>query len=202
MALAQEALSGGFGNPVLDAQAVFRDIMDAMARPGQIRNLNVAVAAPAPFSPAQAAIALCLADHDTPVWLSRAFHGGAVPGWIGFHCGATVTQAMADARFAFLSCGEALPDFSGFAAGTQEYPDRSATLVIELPALEGGTQLVARGPGINGECMIAPAGLPADFVRRWGANRALFPRGLDLILTCGEALFCLPRTTEIQAMEG
>jgi alpha-D-ribose 1-methylphosphonate 5-triphosphate synthase subunit PhnH len=202
MTLAQEALTGGFENPVLDAQAVFRDLMDAMARPGTIRDLRVSAEAPAPFSTAQAAVALCLADHDTPVWLSPALRGEAHRGWIAFHCGAPVTMAMSEARFAFLAAGEPLPDFSGFASGTQEYPDRSATLVIELAGLSSGHRFVARGPGIDGECVIAPEGLPSDFAKRWRANRALFPRGLDLVLTCGSHILCLPRTTELQEMEG
>jgi alpha-D-ribose 1-methylphosphonate 5-triphosphate synthase subunit PhnH len=201
MVLSAEALAGGFENPVLESQAVFRALMDAMARPGTVHMVDVAVDAPQPFSRAQAALALCLADHDTPVWLSRPLVNDALCGWLAFHSGAPVTAVMQQARFAFFGLQEPLPDFSGFAAGSQDYPDRSATLVIELPSLDGGDALLASGPGIDGELVIAPAGLPAMFVRRWAANRAQFPRGIDIFLTCGDAVMALPRSTKLSVKE-
>ena len=49
--------------------------------------------------------------------------------------------------------------------------------------------------------MIAPKGLPDAFLRIWSDNRALFPRGVDLVLTAGRQFLCLPRTTKITATE-
>jgi alpha-D-ribose 1-methylphosphonate 5-triphosphate synthase subunit PhnH len=42
------------------------------------------------------------------------------------------------------------------------------------------------------------AGLPGDFVARWAANHALFPRGVDLVLCAGERLAALPRSVAIE----
>jgi alpha-D-ribose 1-methylphosphonate 5-triphosphate synthase subunit PhnH len=42
-------------------------------------------------------------------------------------------------------------------------------------------------------------GLPSDFIERMQANSALFPRGVDLLLVCGNALAALPRSTHITA---
>lgn len=198
MSIDTQALQGGFGNPVPDAQASFRALMDAMARPGTIRSIQTDAEPPAPLGIAQGALLLTLADHDTPVWLSPALARPIVKGWVGFHTGAEIAVSPAHGRFAFIGADDPVPDFLGFAAGSQDYPDRSATLVIELPALAGGAELVARGPGIKGAAAIAPVGLPADFVRRWSANRGLFPRGIDVVLTSGAALMALPRSTELQ----
>lgn len=57
------------------------------------------------------------------------------------------------------------------------------------------------GPGIQSVTEIAPIGLPETFLRLWTENRALFPRGVDIVLTSGRRFLCLPRTTKITATE-
>jgi alpha-D-ribose 1-methylphosphonate 5-triphosphate synthase subunit PhnH len=39
--------------------------------------------------------------------------------------------------------------------------------------------------------------LPSDFEARLAGNRALFPRGVDLLLVAGHELAALPRTTVV-----
>jgi alpha-D-ribose 1-methylphosphonate 5-triphosphate synthase subunit PhnH len=144
-----DALSGGFAEPVFHAQSVFKRMMDAMARPGTIQTVAPDAEPPAPLGIAAGAIALTLCDHDTPVWLSSGLAKSAVPQWLGFHTGAPVTNEKAESRFAFVENAAALSSFGLFSQGTQEYPDRSTTLVIELPDLENGRRLALMGPGIN-----------------------------------------------------
>ena len=110
--------------------------------------------------------------------------------WLRFHCGARLVGAE-EASLAF-GTPEALNPLGRFAIGTAEYPDRAATLVIEVPRLapEGA---ILRGPGIDGMARLSlPA--PADFA----ANAALFPLGFDSLLTCGAALAGLPRSTRVE----
>ena len=196
-----ESLDGGFPDAVTHAQAVFRSVMDAMARPGSIGVVDVTVAPPAPLGIAAGALLLTLCDHDTPIWVTPVLTKSALPGWIGFHTGASLTPAKADAKFAFVEAGAPFPSLAQFALGTQEYPDRSTTLVVEVASLEGGQALQLSGPGIRDTAMIAPKGLPETFLRQWADNRALFPRGVDLVLTAGRRFIALPRTTKIREME-
>ncbi|MFS2178272.1 phosphonate C-P lyase system protein PhnH [Rhizobium pisi] len=201
MALKTEALTGGFGEPVFHAQSVFKMLMDGMARPGTIQTVQPDVTPPAPLGIAAGAIALTLCDHDTPVWLASALAKSGVAEWLGFHTGAPSTAEKAEARFAFIEAGTALCSFGLFASGTQEYPDRSTTVVMELAELEGGRRLALMGPGIQSVTEMAPIGLPDTFLRLWTENRALFPRGVDIVLTSGKRFLCLPRTTKITATE-
>ena len=196
-----EALTGGFSEPVFHAQSIFKMLMDGMARPGTIQAVAPDITPPAPLGIAAGAIALTLCDHDTPVWLSSGLAKSTVPEWLGFHTGAPIVQEKAEARFAFAEHGVTLSSFGLFAPGTQDYPDRSTTLVIELAQLEGGRALALTGPGIQTVTEIAPAGLPDTFLRLWTENRALFPRGIDIVLTAGRRFLCLPRTTKIIATE-
>jgi alpha-D-ribose 1-methylphosphonate 5-triphosphate synthase subunit PhnH len=201
MSLDTRAFSGGFRQPVFEAQAVFRSVMDCMARPGTIARLDAAVTPPAPLSAAAGAVALTLCDHDTAIWLTPALAASALPGWLAFNAGATVTEERQDACFAFIEKGAMLPNLSLFAQGTQEYPDRSTTLVVEIESFEGGRPLVLTGPGIRTQGEVAPRGLPDMFAHFWSENRLGFPRGVDLILVAGDRVLCLPRTTVISVKE-
>jgi alpha-D-ribose 1-methylphosphonate 5-triphosphate synthase subunit PhnH len=201
MAYRADAFTGGFTDPVLDSQSAFRGVMDAMARPGSIHRLAAQAHAPAPLGPAAAAIALTLADHDTPVFLSSALIEAGLQAWLAFHTGALVTEEREIASFAFFEPGAQVPAFSTFSPGSQDYPDRSTTLVVEITALEGGEALTLSGPGIDGRSSFAPRGLPPHFISMWADNRALYPRGVDLILAAGDRIACLPRRTAISRGE-
>jgi alpha-D-ribose 1-methylphosphonate 5-triphosphate synthase subunit PhnH len=196
-----QVFSGGFSQPVFESQSVFRMLMEGMSRPGTIRTVETDVGQPEPLGPAAGAIALTLCDHETPVWLSAGLAKSAVAEWIGFHTGAPMTREKAESRFAFIEFGMAPSSFGLFSAGTQEYPDRSTTLVIEVAALGGtegeGTDLTLTGPGILHATTVRVTGLPEIFARLWADNRVLFPRGVDVVLTAGQQILCLPRTTKI-----
>ncbi|WP_159945935.1 phosphonate C-P lyase system protein PhnH [Rhizobium sp. 18065] len=196
-----ESLIGGFPDAVFNAQSVFRVLMDCMARPGLLGAVLPPVAPPAPLGIAAGALLLTLCDHDTPVWLTPGLNKSALPDWIGFHTGAPLTREKIDARFAFAEARAMLPSLAHFSLGSQEYPDRSTTIIVEVDAFEGGRPLQLSGPGIRETVQIAPMGLPDMLLRQWTDNRALFPRGVDVVLTAGRQLIALPRTCKITALE-
>jgi alpha-D-ribose 1-methylphosphonate 5-triphosphate synthase subunit PhnH len=188
----------GFSDPVLASQAVFRTVMEAMARPGQIAEIGVALAPPAPLGIAAAALALALLDFETPVWLDpKLAVAPEVGGWLKFHSGAPHGADPATAAFAFIAEPAAMPAFDVFGLGSVEYPDGSTTLVLEVETLADGDAFHLSGPGIKGSRGLAAAPLPADFAARMAANRAWFPRGVDLVLTCGRRLAALPRSVHL-----
>jgi alpha-D-ribose 1-methylphosphonate 5-triphosphate synthase subunit PhnH len=195
-----EALHGGFADPVYDAQSVFRAVLDALSSPGRIVELAPSVDPPSPLHAATAAIVAVLADDGTPVFLDAALSSGAAPAWVGFHAGAPVVSTLGEAAFALIGDPMSMPAFSAFAQGSAEYPDRSATLVIQVESLEGGRDLTLTGPGIDGSARLAPHPLPEDFVARMRENRALFPLGVDLFIVAGRRIAGLPRSTRISEM--
>lgn len=185
---AAPALSGGFADPAREAARAFRGALEAMARPGRIERV-AGVAPPPPLSPAAAALLLVLCDTDTPLHLAGPLDSAAVRTWLAFHTGAPMAPA---ARCAF-AAGEwaALGELARYPAGTPDYPDRSATLIVEVAQLDGpGTRLT--GPGIATE-----ARLPLPDAAALAANAARYPCGVDLFLTCGHRLAALPRSTRI-----
>jgi alpha-D-ribose 1-methylphosphonate 5-triphosphate synthase subunit PhnH len=185
-------------NPVFAAQATFRAVLDAMARPGTIHKIEAA-GAPSPLSPTAAAVALTLCDHDTPVWLDTALRAAApVIEWLRFHCSAPIVDRPCDAAFAFLSVAQELPPLSDFNIGTPDYPDRSTTIVIEVASLRAGVHLTLTGPGgIPERRSFHMDPLPHDFSNRLAANRAHFPCGVDLLLVADGEVAALPRTARL-----
>ncbi|EKS42336.1 phosphonate C-P lyase system protein PhnH [Afipia clevelandensis] len=191
-----------FAESVLASQSVFRSVMNALARPGAIQTISALIERPQLLMPATAAVALALFDHDTPVWADAAFCAEPeIANWLRFQTGAPLVAAASAAAFALVSCASALLDFEHFAQGTPEYPDRSATLIVQADTLTEGPELILSGPGIQGTSSLRAGALPPDFAKRMQANGALFPQGVDLLLVCGAELVALPRSTHVAAKE-
>jgi alpha-D-ribose 1-methylphosphonate 5-triphosphate synthase subunit PhnH len=187
------ALQGGFADPPVAAAVAFRAALGALARPGRVRTLAGA-AAPPGLSPACAALLLVLADAETPLWLPERLREGEVADWLRFHTNAPEAGRGA-AMFGVGRWAELVP-LEDWPADDPAYPDRSATLAVEVPALEGGSPLRLAGPGIRDSAAFAPV-LPdgAAEALRWNAAR--FPLGLDFFFTAGNRLAGLPRSTRI-----
>jgi alpha-D-ribose 1-methylphosphonate 5-triphosphate synthase subunit PhnH len=185
-------------DPALATQAVFRALIKASARPGTVRPIVPAAAAPAPLTGAVAAIALCLLDYETPYWLDAPLaQAPEVTQWLKFHTGAPVTTEPSRAAYALVAEPGQLIGFEEFALGSIEYPDRATTLVLQVDRFEAGETLTLSGPGIQGTRQFSAAPLPADFRARLVANRELFPRGVDLVLATNDAVAVLPRSVRI-----
>jgi alpha-D-ribose 1-methylphosphonate 5-triphosphate synthase subunit PhnH len=191
-------LTPGFTDAVFDAQRAFRAVMAALARPGTVEALASDLKPPAPLTPALAAVALTLTDHDTPVWLdARLAAAPDVAAFLRFHAGAPIVAEPAAAAFALITDPLAMPPLGAFAQGTDAYPDRSATLIIRVERFSG-TALTLSGPGIKGSTAFAASPLPFDFVEQIAANRALFPRGVDLVLCAPQQVAALPRSVRLK----
>jgi alpha-D-ribose 1-methylphosphonate 5-triphosphate synthase subunit PhnH len=153
---------------------------------------------PGPMMRGTAAIALTLFDHDTPLWLDeRMSESSDVLKWLKFHTGAPVIQDSSIASFALIADGAALPAFERFALGSNEYPDRSTTVILQVESLDAGRAFELRGPGIDGVATLRVAIRPDDLFERLRINEALFPRGIDVVLVADEAIVAIPRTTRV-----
>ncbi|MCB2109662.1 MAG: phosphonate C-P lyase system protein PhnH [Defluviimonas sp.] len=184
-------LAGGFGEPAVQSARAFRACLQALARPGRVQELAGANP-PAPLSTAAGTLLLTLVDHATPLFLAPSHDLPAVRSWIAFHCGAPLVAAEA-AVFA-LGTWEALQPCDRFDTGTPDYPDRAATLIVEMAALNPANARLT-GPGIEAT---AAARLPD--VAAFRQNRSRFPLGFDCFLTVGTAVAGLPRSTVVEAL--
>lgn len=184
-------LQPGFADPVRDSQAVFRAVMDAMARPGRVHRVGGPLTPPAPLARATAAVLLTLVDGETPLWLDE--RAAAAWEWVSFHCGAPQAEAAA-AQFGVALGPVALEQF---AIGSDEEPEGSATVILQVAGFGGGETLRLSGPGLAAKGALTVDGLPDGFRTFWRVNQRLFPRGIDVVLCAGDEMAALPRTVDI-----
>ena len=180
----------GFADPVLDAQRCFRAVLEAMSRPGRVQRVPALPEVPPGLAPAAAAVLLTLVDADTPLCLAA---GEAAAAWVRFHAGARLVP-VAEAAFVL----DPAASLASLPAGSEEEPERGATLLLAVAGLAEGSGWRLTGPGIRDAHLLRVDGAPPGFLRDWTANRTRFPRGVDVILCAGDRIAALPRTVCIE----
>ena len=191
--------STGFADPGLDSQRVFRAVMAALACPAQPVALPVSrgLAPPPGLATDLAAVLLTLADFETAIWLDPPAAAKAETGsYLQFHTGARITSDPLEADFAVITEPVTMPALSQFAQGSHDYPDRSATLIVEVDRFLTDDWTL-RGPGIDGARRFGVAPLPASFATQWAANTASFPLGVDMVFVAYGQVAGLPRSTRL-----
>lgn len=190
-------LETAFTLPVQDAQHSFRRLLKAMSEPGAIVALHQLRHGWQPLNVATTSVLLTLADNDTPVWISSALHNDIVSQSLRFHTNAPLVDQPQQATFAVASDAISGEQLNALCEGSAVAPETSATLIVQVSSLSGGRMLRLTGAGIAEERMIAPQ-LPNCILHELTERPHPFPLGVDLILTCGERLLAIPRTTHVE----
>lgn len=191
------------------AQATFRSIMDALARPGSLHPLPVGAVprdCPAAVTPL---LALC--DLMSPITAltcpdpARARRTEELIGAIGRVTGAPIVGPE-DARFALALDDD--PDLSDLTVGSNWSPEYGATLCQRVQSLStqtpGGPEAQTwrlSGPGVrpDSDTTVSVRGLTDRWVAARAALTAHYPRGIDCLLVSDDGLVLgLPRTTTIE----
>jgi alpha-D-ribose 1-methylphosphonate 5-triphosphate synthase subunit PhnH len=183
----------GFADPVGEAQATFRAVLDAMARPGRIYTCADGLNPPTPLGVATASVALALIDQETTLFLDATMRPAGA--WLQFHAGAPIIEDHTGADFLLVS---SCPDLATLRTGTDEAPQASATLILQVASLGTGVAYRLSGPGHAKPSILRATGLPDDFATLWGRNHKLFPRGVDIVLCAGNRLAALPRSIALE----
>ena len=184
-----------FANPVFDSQRTFRELLQAMARPAMPRLLPVLPPSPAPIAPAAMAILLTLCDATTCVWLQQPSE--ELVRHVRFHAGLRMTEQTHDADFAMMTDPVSMPSLERFAHGDLRYPDRSASLIVQVDSFRTDTGMRFAGPGIRDTQSLAIEGLSQDFWHQRAALAAQLPLGIDLFFVAAQHVVALPRTTRL-----
>ncbi|MCG9077945.1 phosphonate C-P lyase system protein PhnH [Laribacter hongkongensis] len=184
-----------FDNPVHDAQQVFRCLLAAMAEPLLPRALPVLPPEPpADLHPATAAALLTLLDGDVSLAADLI---PATADWLRFHTGVRLTDRPEEADFVLVRQGCALPYLASLRQGEPAYPDRSATLLVEVAGFAARGPIEGSGPGLALPRRSSDCGLPREFWLARQQAEARFPLGVDLLLFSAGEVMALPRSTRL-----
>ncbi|MDA3626935.1 phosphonate C-P lyase system protein PhnH [Saccharopolyspora oryzae] len=180
------------------AQQVFRTVLDALSRPGEVLRFPAnsmeigprnSIEIAEPRVPAALLPVLALADLETPVH---------VDGWADLVRTRTSAPIVERAEARLVALLDPVDDLAGFRVGSAGAPEEAALIALAVRGFEDGPLLRLSGPGVPGRRELRVSGLPADFAAQ---RRALiaFPAGFDLLLVGpGGEVVGLPRSTRVE----
>lgn len=202
-------MAPGFADSTAQSQVVFRGALDAMARPGTpVRLPQTALVSPTPNTNAVAAsVLLALLDQDCTLWLSPGLATGPAAAWLRFHTGCRLETDCSKADFVWAASIAELPPLRQLQQGSAEYPDQSATCVVDVAAwrtaaVSDAGAFTLRGPGVRDAITLAVDGMDAAFVQQHHAMCAHAPCGVDILCCADDALLGFPRSVRLAAANG
>jgi alpha-D-ribose 1-methylphosphonate 5-triphosphate synthase subunit PhnH len=207
--LSLQDMAPGFSDSTAQSQAVFRSALDAMARPGTPLSIPAAsLVSPTPGTHAAAAsLLLALLDQDCALWLSPTLADGPAAAWLRFHTGCQMVQDCSKADFVWAASVAELPPLEQLKQGSAEYPDQSATCVVDVTAwriavASEADAMSLRGPGVRDVLTLAVDGMDAGFVQQHHAMQAHAPCGVDMFFCVGDAVLGFPRSVRLATGAG
>lgn len=186
---------------VFDAQAHFRVLLDAMARPGSIRVLNdVDIVPPQGLHRVSALVGFALLNGD--VTFHVVSDGSEVADYLMVNTASSVVSAD-EADFIFVKGNVRTPAILAAKVGSLRYPEDGATVIVEVDkisdvACDGAVAVMLSGPGVLDTKTIYVVGLDVAILADFVSQNAEFPTGIDMIFTdADDALSCVPRTAKL-----
>ena len=189
----------GFQDLIHDSQTTFKILLDALSRPGTIKQVTAQLTPPPGLNIACAAACLTLLDLETKVWLQPGLDK-ETNDWLLFHTGYCFTENIQQADFAVVWDLDNMPDLSQFKQGTPVYPENSTALLIQVETFHETSlqqkQPTLTGAGVNRQITM-PIDLPDTFWQRWQQNHNSYPLGVDIYFFSDNKVVGLPRTSKI-----
>lgn len=188
-------------NTVHDSQAHFRKILYAMARPGLCINLDGPdLHPPLDLYRSSASIGLALMDRYVQFYCHN--YSSDTTAYLALNTGAA-QGSLKEADFIFVHATEAGYCMQQAKMGSLEYPDESATLIIQVEGFErtDGLSVQLQGPGIEGQRTISVSGIEPLLIETFMEVNSEYPLGIDCIFAAPDnSIMCIPRTSRISTL--
>ncbi len=208
-ALSLHDMEPGFADSTAQSQGVFRCALEALARPGTPTAIPTTSLASPPTgtSAAAANVLLALLDQDCALWLSPTLANGPAAGWLRFHTGCQIEQDCSKADFVWAAAIAELPPLHQLKQGSAEYPDQSATCVVDVTgwraaAVSEADAVSLRGPGVRDVLTLSIDGMDTRFVERHHAMQEHAPCGVDVFFCAGDTVLGFPRSVRLATGAG
>lgn len=193
---------------VYDAQKNFRILMDSMSRPGEVFKLcnNNFIKTPQGFNPNFITILKTLGDNIVSFSLGN-IQSEEIQKYIevntGMHC-----ANLSEADYVLFKGCEFDERIMELNLGTFEFPEKSATLIIETENILQGkftdsfrskVEITMMGSGIKDKNIVTICGIDKRYIEGLININSMFPIGVDVIFVDHEGnLTCACRTTKLE----
>jgi alpha-D-ribose 1-methylphosphonate 5-triphosphate synthase subunit PhnH len=181
---------------VIDAQRMFKSIVNAFSRPFKIYNIKNN-SEPAPPNEDNATIkALCFVFLDNTV----SFHVHDDKAFAGDIREMTYSNNadIEKANFVIIKDISAFNVFEKISQGTLLDPHKGATVIIAVPKINGETRITAEGPGINGKMTCLVDQSIVDCLNKIAELDIEYPKGFELIFATPQGdILAVPRRVKI-----
>lgn len=181
-----------FSEKSINSSIAFRSLVNATSYPGRTFQTNK-IDKPGILSNAAATILITLCDNESNVYLSKEYDTDEVRDWLIFNTSASISNKQ-NADFV-IGPWESLLPLNEFKIGVPEYPERSATLIIEGSKYKK-VKCNINGPGIKNKLDIDLPN-PELLIE----NNNLYPLGLDFYFTMDLEILSIPRSTKINIIK-
>lgn len=188
-------------NSIFDSQRHFRTILDAMARPGTIHRIkDQQINPPDDLHRVSAYIGFALLNAEV------TFYIDGVRKQIAYYFTINTfsrESLCSEANFLFLTGSSSTDIIDTAKSGNLLYPERGATLVIDIDTVSSvplvhGHGLTLQGPGVENEISFFIEGISLSLIAAIKEKNEEFPLGVDVILTDRHNDFvCIPRSSKI-----
>ena len=180
---------------IMDAQKIFRVLLDCMANPGRVGKLGLYSEKLNLDQCHLLALGITLLDNESSFCAAK---DDSLAQQLTALTLSRQTKAS-EADYLFLPVGQwaNMEELVACAKpGDLVNPHKSATLVIEVPELLGECRWELSGPGIPGTKKLGLSTHVEQVIQARDRRELRFPQGIDLIFIDSQGdIFCLPRTT-------
>jgi alpha-D-ribose 1-methylphosphonate 5-triphosphate synthase subunit PhnH len=184
-----------FTSAARESQAVFRAVLQALARPGRIYQLPAVREFPRADARYGYAILAALADGEVSICLTGASEAECAFASLG--TGARLSR-VGEADYALALEDDPTVPIS-LTRGELETPEDGATLVALVRRIGAdGLALSCAGPGVRSSTRLRVAGLSSETMAARNVACSAYPLGIDLILVDVDGRVAgIPRTTTV-----
>ncbi|WP_080844161.1 phosphonate C-P lyase system protein PhnH [Cytobacillus gottheilii] len=191
-------------NIVHDVQSVYRKLVDAISRPGELASLQrecLLVKGENYLSDHQSVLLLALTMLDQEVTFKVLSEKEEIISKVIYQLTNAKPAQLEQADYIFVlhdaEAGALEQAIHMAKEGTLYNPHLSASIIAETKSVSSGEEFLLKGPGIP-ESIVIATDLPRGWAKKRAAKNKEYPLGIDLFLIdADQQLLAIPRTAQM-----
>ena len=178
------------------APGTFQAVVTALEHPGVVVHLPKHNGSPWPLNIASTALLTTWVNPETPVWTDLRWDSDPAA-WLQQTCACSLVTEPCMARVAFVADPLRIPPLKQFYLGEDDRPERSTTLVLQVPGFSVPNGRLRDVSGRGRSLQSWPTGLLPRFWSDWEDQIQYPPLGIDVFFTRTDTLVALPRGLQL-----